>query len=203
MNVVLLERVEHLGQVGDVVAVKPGYARNFLLPQGKALRASKENLVVFEQRKADLQKAADAKKADAEKVAKTLEGKSFVMVRQAAETGQLYGSASNRDIADLLNDKGHNVARNQVRMQKPIKTIGLFDVPVVLNPDVIIDIKLNVARSEEEAEIQAKTGKAIITEEEKPAPAPVAEAAETEAQDVSEETVEAEVAETKDGEEAA
>lgn len=195
MNVVLLERVEHLGQVGDVVSVKPGYARNFLLPQGKALRASEDNLVVFEKRKADLQKAADAKKAEAEKVAKTLDGKSFVMVRQAAETGQLYGSASNRDIAELLIANGHDVARNQVRMQKPIKTIGLFDVPVVLNPDVIIDVTLNVARSEEEAQIQAKTGKAVITaEEEKPAPSPEALQAEEDeqAEVVSQETAEAE-----------
>ncbi len=177
MNVVLLERVEHLGQVGDVVTVKPGYARNFLLPLGKALRATDDNLVVFKERKAELEKQADTKKAEAQKAAKALEGKKFVLVRQASEQGQLYGSVTNRDVAKLLNNNKHDVARNQVRLQKPIKTIGLFEVPLVLNADVTFNVTVNIARSEEEAKVQEKTGKALVSadEEKKPAPAPKTE----------------------------
>ncbi len=182
MQIVLLERVEHLGNLGDVVDVKPGYARNFLLPRAKALRATKDNLAVFEKRKAELKTVNDSKKGEAEKAGKALDGKSFVMVRQASEGGQLYGSVTNRDVTDSLVAAGHTVARNQVRLTNPIKTLGLFQVPLVLHPDVVINVTVNIARSQADAETQAKTGKAVISsdqEDEKPtakAAAPVEEA---------------------------
>lgn len=173
MQVVLLERVEHLGNLGDVVAVKPGYARNYLLPQAKALRATKNNLALFEKSKADLEAANAAKRGEAEKIAKTLEGKSFVLIRQASEAGHLYGSVSNRDIADSLAEAKHDVVRNQVRLNQAIKTLGLFQIPIMLHPEVPVTVTVNIARSNEEAEIQAKTGKAVIKdnsdEDEKPA----------------------------------
>ncbi len=206
MNVVLLERVEHLGAVGDVVTVKPGYARNFLLPLGKALRATDDNLLVFKERKVELEKASDARKVEAEKAGKALKGKKFVMVRQASEQGQLYGSVTNRDVSELLNMKDHDVARNQVRLQKPIKTIGLFDVPLVLNPDVTLTVSINVARSEEEAVVQEKTGKAVIAaEEKKTSPAPVAQddASDDETQTPAVEASDADTAATEGDNEAA
>lgn len=179
MQIVLLERVEHLGNLGDVVDVKPGYARNYLLPRAKALRATKTNLAQFEQRKAELKAAGDAKRAEAEKLAKTLDGKSIVMIRQASEGGQLYGSVSSRDVADALIEGKNEVSRNQVRLLVPIKTLGIFSVPVVLHPDVTIAITVNIARSQADAATQAKTGKAVISaeEEEKAANAANAEAA--------------------------
>ncbi len=177
MNIVLLERVEHLGNLGDVVTVKPGYARNFLLPQAKALRATKGNMALFEQRKAALKTANDAKKAEAEKIAKNLDGQSFILIRQASEGGQLYGSVTNRDIAEILIEGKHNVVRNQVRLTQAIKNIGLSQVPVVLHPEVIVTVTVNIARSNEEAAIQTKTGKAFVTDYNAPEPKAVAEAA--------------------------
>ena len=179
MQIVLLERVEHLGNLGDVVDVKPGYARNYLLPRAKALRATKTNLAAFEQRKAELKAANDAKRAEAEKLGKTLDGKSIVMIRQASEGGQLYGSVSSRDVADALIEGKNEVSRNQVRLLVPIKTLGIFSVPVVLHPDVSIAITVNIARSQVDAATQATTGKAVISaeEEEKAANAAAAEAA--------------------------
>lgn len=170
MNIVLLERVEHLGNLGDVVTVKPGYARNYLLPQAKALRATKDNLALFEQRKADLKAANDAKRAEAEKIAKTLDGQAFILIRQASEGGQLYGSVTNRDIAEALIAGKHNVVRNQVRLTQAIKAIGLSQVPVVLHPEVVVTVTVNIARSNEEAAIQTKTGKAVITDYNAPEP---------------------------------
>lgn len=165
-QVILLERVENLGSMGDVVAVKPGYARNYLLPQAKALRATKENVAYFEAQKASLQKANAEKKADAEKVAKKIEGAKVVIIRQASEGGQLFGSVSSRDIAEALStDTKVSVTRGQVALNAAYKTIGLFPVDVVLHPEVKVKVTINVARSAEEADVQAKTGKAVVAEQ--------------------------------------
>lgn len=164
-QVILLERVENLGAMGDVVTVKPGYARNFLLPQAKALRATKENIAYFDAQKASLQKVNAEKKAEAEKLAKKIEGAKVVIVRQASEGGQLYGSVSARDIAESLSaDTKISVGRGQVALNAAYKTIGLFPVDVVLHPEVKVKVTVNVARSADEAEIQAKTGKAVIAD---------------------------------------
>jgi large subunit ribosomal protein L9 len=164
-QVILLERVENLGSMGDVVTVKPGYARNYLLPQAKALRATKENVAYFEAQKASLQKVNAEKKAEAEKIAKKIEGAKVVIVRQASEGGQLYGSVSARDIAEALaNDTAVSVGRGQVALNAAYKTIGLFPVDVVLHPEVKVNVTVNVARSADEAAIQAKTGKAVIAD---------------------------------------
>ena len=164
-QIILLERVESLGAMGDVVSVKPGYARNFLLPQAKALRATKENIAYYETQKAHLVKANNEKKADAEKVAKAIEGKKVVLIRQAAEGGQLFGSVSSRDIAEeLASSSKQPITRGMVTLNQNFKTIGLFQVDVVLHPEVKIKVTVNVARSNDEAEIQAKTGKAVIAD---------------------------------------
>ncbi len=164
-QVILLERVENLGAMGDVVAVKPGYARNYLLPQAKALRATKENVAYFEAQKASLQKANAEKKSEAEQVAKKIEGSKVVIIRQASEGGQLYGSVSSRDIAEALaNDTKVAVTRGQVALNAAYKTVGLFPVDVVLHPEVKVKITVNVARSADEAATQAKTGKAVIAD---------------------------------------
>ena len=156
MQVVLLERVAKLGQMGDVVNVKDGYARNFLLPRKKALRATAENLKHFESQKAQLEARNLELKKEAEQVAGKLDGESFVIIRQAGETGQLYGSVSARDIADAISQGGVSVERSQIAMQRPIKTLGLHDESVVLHPEVSVGVVINVARSEEEAERQAR-----------------------------------------------
>jgi large subunit ribosomal protein L9 len=164
-QIILLERVENLGAMGDIVTVKPGYARNCLLPQAKALRATKENIAYYETQKAHLVKANAEKKADAEKVAKAIEGKKVVLIRQAAEGGQLFGSVSSRDIADELTASSkQSITRGMVALNQNFKTIGLFQVDVVLHPEVKVKVTVNVARSEAEAEIQAKTGKAVIAD---------------------------------------
>ena len=164
-QVILLERVENLGSMGDVVTVKPGYARNYLLPQAKALRATKENIAYFDAQKASLQKANAEKKAEAEKTAKKIEGAKVVIIRQASEGGQLYGSVSSRDIAEALGESTKvSVTRGQVALNAAYKTIGLFPVDVVLHPEVKVKVTVNVARSADEAEIQAKTGKAVIAD---------------------------------------
>ncbi|WP_349360999.1 50S ribosomal protein L9 [Stappia sp.] len=156
MQIILLERVNKLGQMGEVVKVKDGYARNYLLPQGKALRASKANLARFETERAQLEARNLERKSEAEGVAKSLDGKSFVLIRQAGETGQLYGSVSTRDIAEALTEGGFSALRSQVRLDKPLKTIGLHTVIVLLHPEVEVEITLNIARSNDEAERQAK-----------------------------------------------
>jgi large subunit ribosomal protein L9 len=156
MEVILLERIAKLGQMGDVVRVRDGFARNFLLPQGKALRATSANKSKFESMKAELQAKSAAAKSDADKVASQLDGQSFNVIRQASEAGQLYGSVSPRDIASLLNDAGYKVSRNQVALNVPIKTIGSHKVPVQLHPDVEVTITLHVARSADEAERLAR-----------------------------------------------
>ena len=154
MEVILLERISRLGQMGDVVKVKDGYARNFLLPQGKALRANEANTKKFEGQRAQLEARNLERKAEASAVAEKLDGMSFVVVRSAGETGQLYGSVSTRDIADLLTAEGFTVARNQVELNHPIKTIGLTNVAIALHPEVEVTVTLNVARSVDEAERQ-------------------------------------------------
>ncbi|MEW6090977.1 MAG: 50S ribosomal protein L9, partial [Pseudomonadota bacterium] len=155
MQVVLLERVEKLGQMGDVVKVKDGFARNFLLPQKKALRATKANIERFESQRAQLEARNLELKKEAEQVHAKVNGQAFIVLRQAGETGILYGSVSTRDIANAMTDGGFTTARNQVVLDKPIKTIGLHEIRVVLHPEVSATITINVARTAEEAERQA------------------------------------------------
>ncbi|WP_420962248.1 50S ribosomal protein L9 [Brucella sp. IR073] len=156
MEVILLERISRLGQMGDTVKVKDGYARNFLLPQGKALRANEANKKKFEGQRAQLEARNLERKNEAQAVADKLDGKSFIVVRSAGETGQLYGSVSTRDIAEVLTAEGFTVNRNQVELNTPIKTIGLHSIVIALHPEVEVTVTINVARSAEEAERQAK-----------------------------------------------
>lgn len=155
MEVILLERVPKLGQMGDVVRVRDGYARNFLLPRGKALRATAANKAHFEQQRAQLEARNLELRSEAEKVAEKLNGETFVILRQAGETGVLYGSVATRDIAEALTEGGFTVTRQQIVLNTPIKGIGLHTVPVELHPEVDVKITVNVARSEEEAKRQA------------------------------------------------
>jgi large subunit ribosomal protein L9 len=164
MEVILLERISRLGQMGDTVKVKDGFARNFLLPKGKALRANEANKKKFEGQRSQLEARNLERKAEAQTVADKLDGKSFIVVRSAGETGQLYGSVSTRDIADLLTAEGFTVARTQVELNQPIKAIGVTNIAVALHPEVEVTITLNVARSAEEAERQAK-GEKLTTAE--------------------------------------
>jgi len=164
MQVVLLERIAKLGQMGDVVTVKDGYARNFLLPQGKALRANKSNLERFEEDRAQLEARNLERKQDAEAVNAKLDGQTFVVIRSSGDTGQLYGSVSPRDISDLLSAGGFDTARNQVVLSQPIKNLGLHTVAVNLHPEVSSSVIVNVARTEEEAERQA-AGEDVTTEQ--------------------------------------
>ncbi len=164
MEVILLERISRLGQMGETVKVRDGYARNFLLPQGKALRANDANKKKFEGQRAQLEARNLERKSEAQKIADLLDGKAFVVVRSAGETGQLYGSVSTRDIADLVTAEGFSVGRNQVELNQPIKTIGLTNVAISLHPEVEVTITLNIARSPDEAERQAK-GETLTTAE--------------------------------------
>jgi large subunit ribosomal protein L9 len=152
MEVILLERVAKLGQMGELVRVKDGFARNFLLPQGKALRATKDNRAKFETMKVHLETRNLELKGEAEKVSHKLDGQSFVVIRQASETGQLYGSVSPRDIVAIVATGGFTVERGQIALNAPIKTIGLHKVPVALHPEIEVSITINVARSTDEAE---------------------------------------------------
>ena len=165
MEVILLERVAKLGQMGETVKVRDGFARNFLLPQGKALRATGANKNRFDDLRAQLEARNLEQKAEAEKVHAKLDGQSFVIIRQAGETGQLYGSVSTRDIADIVTAGGVSVNRNQVSLLTPIKAIGLHTVPVLLHPEVEAKVTINVARSEQEAERQTR-GEELDTREE-------------------------------------
>src|SRR5258706_6148627 len=177
MQVVLLERVEKLGQIGDVVKVKDGFARNYLLPKKKALRATKANLAYFQTQGVQLEARNLEQKKEAQQVSGKLEGKVFVMLRQASDRGGLYGSVSPRDIADAITAGGFSVARTQVPIDRPIKMIGLHEVNVVLHPEVRVHVTINVARSEDEAERQAR-GEDVLPEtfKEEAGPAPAAEA---------------------------
>jgi len=156
MQVILLERIEKLGSIGDEVKVKDGYARNFLLPRGKALRANDANRKVFELNRARIEAQNAERRSQAEADAKKVDGVTVQLIRQASSTGQLYGSVSARDLAELLEAEGHKVAKNQIVLDRPIKAIGLQEVKIALHPEVSVTIKVNVARSPEEAELQAQ-----------------------------------------------
>ncbi len=166
MQVILLQRIGRLGQMGDIVNVKDGYARNYLLPQKKALRATEENKKVFEGRRAQLEADNLAHKSEAGAVAAKLDGKSFILIRAAGDTGQLYGSVSNRDIADVVTQGGFTVGRNQIVLDKPIKTLGLTVAKVQLHPEVEASITLNIARSQDEAEKQARGESVSVVKDE-------------------------------------
>ena len=164
MKVILLERVEGRGGLGDVVNVKDGYARNFLLPRNKALRATEANLKVFEGQRADIEARNAKAKQAAETSGEKLDGASYVLIRQAGESGQLYGSVSGRDVADAVNAEGGKVERAMVVLDKPIKTLGLHEVKIRLHPEVAITVTLNIARSADEAERQARGENVIETQ---------------------------------------
>jgi large subunit ribosomal protein L9 len=174
MQVILLERVESLGHMGDVVNVKPGYARNFLLPRQKALRATKENVLYFDGQKKALEADNLKRKIEAEKIAKKMDGLNIAIIRQASEAGSLYGSVTARDIAEGIIEKGFKVDRAQIRMDRNYKLLGLYPVKAYLHPEVAVNVTINIARSAEEAKIQEEKGEALITKTEK-------EVAETEA----------------------
>jgi len=163
MQVILLERVEKLGQMGDEVRVKDGFARNYLLPKKKALRATKANREYFQTQKAQLEARNLERKKEAEGVAKKLEGKSFILLRQAGDRGQLYGSVSPRDISDIVTAGGFSISRTQVPLDKAIKTIGTFPIDIVLHPEVRVHVKVTVARTEDEAERLAR-GEDVLAE---------------------------------------
>ncbi|RTL71850.1 MAG: 50S ribosomal protein L9 [Hyphomicrobiales bacterium] len=166
MQVILLERIGRLGQMGDVVNVKDGFARNFLLPQKKALRATDENRKRFEKDRAQLEARDLALKKEAQAVADKLSGKSFVAIRQAGDTGQLYGSVSTRDIAELITAGGFTVDRRQIVLEKAMKNLGVHPVKVALHPEVVVPVTLNVARSEDEAERQSRGEDVTVVKEE-------------------------------------
>ena len=163
MEVILLERIEKLGTIGDVVKVKNGYARNFLLPRGKALRANESNRKVFEANREKIEASNAERRGGAEAEAKKIDGAKVQLIRQASNTGQLYGSVSARDLAEALEAEGHKVAKNQIVLDRPIKAIGIQDVKIALHPEVSVTITVNIARSPEEAELQAQ-GKDVMAE---------------------------------------
>ena len=165
MEVILLERIEKLGQMGDVVTVRPGFARNYLLPQKKALRATQDNLSYFEREKAQLEADNLERRAEAEKVGEKLEGLTVPIVRNAGDSGQLYGSVNSRDIADAVTEAGFTISRSQVLMERPLKMLGLHDYRIRLHPEVAVTVTVNVAQSLEEAETQERLGRAIIPAE--------------------------------------
>ena len=170
MDVILLERIEKLGQIGDVVAVKPGFARNFLLPRKKALRATEDNKKRFDEQRAQIEATNLKRKQEAEKIAKKVDGIKIVVIRQASETGLLFGSVANRDIADGVTAAGFTIDRRQVILDKPIKTLGLHKVRVALHPEVIVTVTANVAKSADEAAQQEKSGAAVVKAESAEAP---------------------------------
>ena len=156
MDIILLERIEKLGSIGDVVTVKDGYARNFLLPNKKALRANESNRKVFEANRERLESENAARRDEAAKSGEKVEGAEVVLIRASSNSGQLYGSVSVRDIADALKAQGHSLSKSQIILERPIKTIGMFDVKVALHPEVHVTVKANVARSDDEAELQSQ-----------------------------------------------
>ena len=162
IEVILLERIERLGPMGQVVKVRPGFARNYLLPQKKALRATKANLELFEKQRAGLEAKNASARGAAEALAAKMDGVKLVVIRQASETGQLYGSVAARDVAEAGKEAGHEINRAQVQIDAPIKALGLFPVKLKLHPEIAIKVTINVARSAEEAVIQAEKGAAVI-----------------------------------------
>ena len=192
MEIILLERVEKLGQMGDLVTVKSGYARNFLLPKGKALRATKANKEHYEAQKKQLEADNLKRKGEAEKMAKKMEALSVTLIRAASEMGQLYGSASARDIVAASTEAGFTLARGQIDLNTNIKTLGIFPVRVVLHPEVAVEITVNIARSQDEAKEQLKLGRAIVSdvaERERLEAAEAAQAAEARTAEMLEEGV--------------
>ena len=181
MDIILLERIEKLGTIGDVVTVKDGYARNFLLPNKKALRANEANRYVFEANRSKIEADNASRRADAEKHSENVEGKSVILIRASSNAGQLYGSVSVRDIVDALNADGANITKSMIVLERPIKTIGVFDVKVALHPEVAVNVKVNVARSPDEAEQQAQGVDVIAAMFEDDADAAAASASEFEA----------------------
>ncbi len=181
MHVILLERIEKLGQMGEEVRVKPGYARNFLLPQKKALRATKENRAYFDKQRTQLEAINLQRRQEAESVAERMQGLTLRMVRQAAETGQLYGSVTGRDLVEAIKEGGFTVQRQQVHLDAPIKTLGRIPVRVALHPEVAVTVTVVVARSQAEAEEQAEAAAAQAEPPESPEEAPAADAAAEEA----------------------
>ncbi|WP_419902433.1 50S ribosomal protein L9 [Kiloniella sp.] len=178
MQVVLLERIEKLGQMGEVVTVKPGYARNFLLPKQKAMRATKANLEHFENQRAQLEADNLQRREEAVKVSSSLEGLTVSLIRQAGDSGQLYGSVNTRDVAESVTEAGVTITRSQVVLDKVIKTLGLHDVKIVLHPEVTVGIVVNTARSAEEAEQQLRSGSVASSHDEVAEEEVVEEAAE-------------------------
>ena len=166
IELILMQRVDKLGQMGELVKVRPGYARNFLLPQGKAIRANKDNLAQFERDRAQLEALNIKRRGEAERVAERVHGISVVLIRQAGESGSLYGSVSGRDIADGCKAAGLTIERSQVKLEQPIKMLGVTTVQVALHPEVSIPVRVNIARSPEEAERQARGEAAVQTEAE-------------------------------------
>ncbi len=209
MEVILMERIEKLGQMGDIVKVKPGFARNYLLPQKKALRATKNNLARFEKERAQLEAENLKRRDEAERVAKDLEGLTVTVIRQAGESGQLYGSVNSRDLAEAVTAKGVTVARRQIALNAVIKSLGLHPVRIQLHPEVIVTVTANVARSDEEAASQIQTGHVVTAEDlrhaEEAAEAEIeaaveaAEAEEADAEAEEEGAAEAEAEESKQG----
>jgi large subunit ribosomal protein L9 len=167
MQVILLERVENLGQMGDVVTVRPGYARNFLLPRQKALRATKDNVAFFDGKKKELEAQNLKRRDEAQKVSAKMEGLKVALIRQASEAGQLYGSVTARDIAEVVSAKGFKIDRNQVTMDRAYKLLGLYPVKVYLHPEVVVEVTINIARSDEEAKLQEERGEALIVKDER------------------------------------
>ena len=167
MEVILLQRVPKLGQMGEVVRVKDGYARNFLLPQGKALRATDNNRSRFETMKVDLEARNLEQRGEAEKVGSKLNGHTMIVLRQASDTGQLYGSVTTRDVADMLGEAGYAVNRSQIGLNAPIKMIGMHTVPVSLHPEVEVAVSINVARNSDEAERQARGENVTVRREQR------------------------------------
>ena len=165
MEVILLERIEKLGQMGEVVNVKPGFARNYLLPQKKALRATKSNMEYFAQEKSQLEAVNLQRRAEAEKVAATMQDLTVAIIRNSGDSGQLYGSVNSRDIADAITEAGFTVSREQVLIERPIKMLGLHSHRIRLHPEVSVDVIVNVAQSPDEAEAQQRLGHAIIPSE--------------------------------------
>lgn len=164
-EVILLQRVEHLGQMGDVVKVRPGYARNFLLPQGKAIRANEANRSRFDRERAQLEAQNIKRREEAERLSERMDGLAVILIRQAGDSGSLYGSVSTRDVAQSVSEAGFTISRQQVSLAHPIKSLGLYEVKVALHPEVVVSVIVNVARSQEEAERQAR-GEATSVEEE-------------------------------------
>jgi large subunit ribosomal protein L9 len=192
MQVILMQRIEKLGQMGDIVSVKPGFARNYLLPQKKAMRATQENLARFETQRSQLEAENLKHREEAERVAKDLDGMTVILIRQAGESGQLYGSVNSRDISEAVTAKGVTVARSQVDLGAVIKMLGLHKVRIQLHPEVAVTVTANVARSEEEAKIQLESGRVVSAEDLRQAE----EAAEAELEAVVEAVEEEEAAES-------